>query len=76
MSIHSDANQSMRGMFATGVARVFSAFGRLASLYAYSTTSNGVDHKLSLESLAEIGLLNVADLQVELKHFLDFYTPF
>jgi hypothetical protein len=80
MTLHDDSDSNMRALFTTGVARVFSAFGRLASLYSYNSSASIITpitqlERHSLETLAELGLVNTSDLHVELKHFLDHYTP-
>lgn len=69
MTLHEDASSDLRNVFSTGVSRIFSSFGRLFSLYAHTNSH------LSLETLAELGLLNITDLRTELRHFLDYYTP-
>ncbi|KAL4506801.1 hypothetical protein ABPG72_001222 [Tetrahymena utriculariae] len=69
MTLHEDASAELKQLFNTGVSRIFTAFGRLISFYNYTNTN------FSIENLAQAGLVNIHDLQQDLRHFLDYYTP-
>lgn len=69
MTLHEDASAELKASFHTGVSRIFTSFGRLISFYNYTNTN------FSIENMAEAGLVNIHDLQSELRHFLDYYTP-
>jgi len=65
MTLHENTSQELRSTIPNNVCRLYTAFGRLASLLSNS----GVDY--SAVEIAEAGVFNRFDNQPELSHFMD-----